>query len=197
MPYAHKKIGVYRIANPQSGKCYVGQSTNVPKRVADHFNLLRSNKHPNKHLQYAFNKHGEQSFEAHVEVECEDPADLDAIEEAFLQGDAWFEQPAEYNIAQFVRTPRRGVAHSEETRAKISATKQANPFDSANPEYRAKLREGQRRHYFSDPAFVAKIKTIVDNPHLTYVERARMVGTDTSTARKLALKYADLKGKLP
>ena len=56
--------------------------------------------------------------------------------------------------------------------------------------------EAQKKRFFSDPRFVAKIKFIVDNPDMSYAERARALGNDISAVRKLALKYGHLRGVL-
>lgn len=48
--------GIYIIVSPK-GKVYVGQSVNLRKRKYEHFRLLRSQKHSNKHLQRAYNKY--------------------------------------------------------------------------------------------------------------------------------------------
>ena len=119
MPYKIDTCGIYKLVNLATGQCYVGQSQRVKKRIKEHFRLLRGDKHPNQHLQNAYNKYGAANFVGEVEVECEHPDQLDALEEAFLTGDAWFDEPVVYNIADFAKAPMRGKAHSEETRQKI------------------------------------------------------------------------------
>jgi len=52
--------GIYQISGP--GKVYIGQSGHVEKRLKTHFKDLRKNRHPCKHLQNAYNKHGESKF---------------------------------------------------------------------------------------------------------------------------------------
>lgn len=55
-------IAVYRIYNTINGKSYVGSSISVQRRKYYHFNLLKRNAHPNKHLQSAYNKYGYSAF---------------------------------------------------------------------------------------------------------------------------------------
>jgi excinuclease UvrABC nuclease subunit len=31
------KAGIYKITNLETGKCYIGKSTNIKKRLTDHF----------------------------------------------------------------------------------------------------------------------------------------------------------------
>ena len=57
-----KRWGIYKILNKINGKFYIGSSRNIDKRLNDHKNLLRKEKHENKHLQSAWNKYGEENF---------------------------------------------------------------------------------------------------------------------------------------
>ena len=71
MLYVYNMKGIYKIINKVNGKYYLGSSQNFHKRKLRHFNELRKNKHHSIHLQRAFNKYGEKSFEF-VELEiCE------------------------------------------------------------------------------------------------------------------------------
>jgi group I intron endonuclease len=196
MPYAEDYTGIYRIVNTVSNKAYVGQSLRVKKRVQEHFRLLRLGKHTNTHLQRSYNKHGEDAFVWELEVLCEDASDLDLIENAFLQGDAYFNEPLAYNIADYAKVPMRGRFHTDETKQQISLAKRGRR-DHVTDRYRNSLSKGQSKRYHDDPAFVAKVRFIVDNPHMSYAERGRVVGADTSSVRKLALKYTPLKEALP
>ena len=196
MPYAQDHAGVYKIVNKATGQCYVGQSQRVKKRLKEHFRLLRWNKHNNPRLQHAYNKYGSDNFVGCVEVYCEDPNDLDLVEEAFISGEARFIEPVVYNISDFAKAPMRGKTHSEEARERIKAGRRATKFDYRSSEYRTTLSEAQKKRFFSNPTFVAKVKFLVENDHMSYAERGRAVGIDTSSARKLSLKYKHLKGAL-
>lgn len=196
MPYAQDVIGIYKIVNKATNACYVGQSQCVKKRIKEHFRLLRWNKHPNARLQNAYNKYGSHNFVWELEVVCEDTEDLDKIEEAFLSKEAWFDEPTIYNIADFAKAPMRNRQHSEEVRERIRIGRRASTFDYSSEDYRKRLSEAHQERWFSDPSFVAKVKYIVDNPDMTYAERARVLGKDISSTRRLALKYQHLKGVL-
>lgn len=196
MPYKIDVCGIYKIVNTATGQCYVGQSQRATKRIKEHFRLLRGGKHPNQRLQHAYNKYGPDSFYGEVEIECDTPDQLDALEEAFLKGDAWFEEPTVYNIADFATAPMRGKTHSEEVRERIRLGRRAATFDYRSPEYRATLSRAQMARFHADPKFVDKLRYILDHPELSYAERARRIGSNTSGVRKLALKYAHMKGTL-
>lgn len=196
MPYSKDICGIYLIKNEVSNGAYVGQSVSIRKRISEHFRLLRLGQHPNPHLQHSFNKYGEDSFSWSVEVECEDPCDLDVIENAFLSGEAVFPDPLTYNIATSAKVPMRGKRHTEDTKKKISFSKRKNMSYVKDPDYRKKLSLAQHNRFFSDPKFVEKVKFIVENQHMSYAERGRVLGCDTSAVRRLALRYHHLKGKL-
>lgn len=196
MPYKIDICGIYKLVNRATGQCYVGQSQRAQKRIKEHFRLLRHGKHPNQHLQRAYNKYGADNFYGAIEVECTDAGQLDALEEAFLKGDAWFEEPTVYNIADFAKAPMRGKTHSEEVRERIRLGRRATTFDFRSAEYRETLSKAQMARFHGDPKFIAKLKYVLDNGHMSYAERARQLNSDTSAVRRLALKYQHLKGKL-
>lgn len=52
----------------KNGKVYIGQSVEIEKRKGRHFRELKDGKHHNIHLQRAFDKYGEGSFE-HIIIE--------------------------------------------------------------------------------------------------------------------------------
>ena len=196
MPYANEVVGIYKIVNKATGTCYVGQSQRVKKRIREHFRLLRWGKHPNPRLQNSYNKYGADSFAWEIEATCENTDDLDVIENAFLSGEAWFEEPVVFNIADFAKAPMRNNRHSDEVRERIRIGRRATKFNYQSEEYSASLKKAHQERLFSDPQFVAKIKFIVDNPDMSYAERGRALGSDTGSVRKLALKYGHLKGVL-
>jgi group I intron endonuclease len=196
MPYKIDCCGIYKIVNKATNQCYVGQSQRVKKRLKEHFRLLRLGKHTNPRLQNAYNKYGAENFYGELEVECVNFEELDMLEDQFICGDAWFEEPTVYNIADFAKAPMRNKTHSPEVRERIRLGRRASTFDYRSPEYRATLSKAQMARSHADPKFIAKVNYILDNSHMSYAERARQLGADTSSVRRLALKYSHLKGTL-
>ncbi|MGI9142665.1 MAG: GIY-YIG nuclease family protein [Fluviibacter sp.] len=196
MPYAKPIAGIYKIVNTAKNECYVGQSQNVKKRIAEHFRLLRAGKHINPRLQNSFTKYGENNFDWSLEAVCEHAEDLDQIENAFISGEAQFVESNVYNIADFAKAPMRGKRHTEEAKQRIKAGRRASSFNYRSEEYRKTLSDAQHRSLFSDSKFVAKVKFIIENDSMSYAARGRAIGLDTSSVRKLYLKYKHKKGVL-
>lgn len=194
MPYKIDVIGIYKIVNTVTNQCYVGQSQKAKKRLKEHFRLLKLNKHTNQKLQNSYNKHGASNFYGSIEIECQTTEDLDNLEELFLIGEAWFEEITFFNISDFAKAPMRGRAHSAEAKERIKLGRNAATFNYQSPEYRKTLSEAQTARFHSDPKFVDKIRFILQNSHMTYAARAKLLNADTSSVRRLAIKYQHVKG---
>lgn len=63
--------GIYKIENRCNGKCYIGQSLDIHRRVNRHLNDLHNNKHYNGHLQDAWNKYGSDNFDVCIVELCD------------------------------------------------------------------------------------------------------------------------------
>ena len=62
--------GIYCIKNLVNQKKYIGLSNNIARRKREHLYTLRNGKHENKHLQYAWDKYGEENFSFYIIEEC-------------------------------------------------------------------------------------------------------------------------------
>jgi hypothetical protein len=58
----YKLGGIYSIVHTKSKRIYIGSASLFFKRWSEHRMNLRRNKHPNKRLQNAWNKYGEEAF---------------------------------------------------------------------------------------------------------------------------------------
>lgn len=125
------KPGIYRIINLITNKYYIGSASHPTKRQGNHFEQLRTNKHFNKRLQNAFNKHGEENFIWELLENCEKEELL--IREQYYLNTLLFAQEfinkqnkkfyeLGYNINPIAGSPK-GLKRSEETKAKIRANR--------------------------------------------------------------------------
>ena len=62
LPADFKCSGIYGIRHDASGRIYVGSSNNVRKRLNQHLRALVGKRHHSRHLQRAWNKHGQEAF---------------------------------------------------------------------------------------------------------------------------------------
>jgi group I intron endonuclease len=110
----NNKAGIYRISSP-SGKCYIGQSVDVSRRIYEHKNNLSNGRHDNQMLQRAFGKYGRDGL-VFEQIFCVfSPDDLTEFEQYFMDT-----ENSEYNICPAAGSTR-GLKLSAETRAKMSA----------------------------------------------------------------------------
>lgn len=111
---------IYEIRQTTTGKVYVGSTNNWKRRLGEHRSTLRSGRHCNKHLQSAWMKHGEQEFVFSVLEHLSDVSQIIAREQHWIDTT----QAAEigFNMCPAAGT-RRGVPHSAEHKARISAAK--------------------------------------------------------------------------
>lgn len=62
--------GIYAIVNIKKMRCYIGSSSKIKSRAAQHINDLKSNKHANRFLQEDFDNNAEFDFLILELVEC-------------------------------------------------------------------------------------------------------------------------------
>ncbi len=109
-------MGVYQIRNTINDKLYVGSSYNMNRRKYCHFSNLKYNKHPNKHLQRAYNLYGPLSF---VFEELEFCSQEQLLEREQYWVDTLWTSGRLYNKIRVVTANWRGKLHSKSTRQKM------------------------------------------------------------------------------
>lgn len=105
---------IYQILNKENNNRYIGSAKDFKRRKRTHLRLLRKGTHHSKHLQNAFNKYGEGSFEFLVLQELESSSYVFETENQFIR----LLRP-EYNVMQDVFS-HIGLKRSKETCEKIS-----------------------------------------------------------------------------
>lgn len=116
------KGGIYLITNKVNGKKYVGSTHNFELRWRGHRSMLNRKVHFNSHLQNAWNKYGEESFEFSI---------LETLDDSIDNFEQFLIEREEFNIKELdcikcgynTRTECNtniGLKWSEESRKKFS-----------------------------------------------------------------------------
>jgi len=127
-----KAPGIYRISiGPRT--FYWGQAENLRKRASNHLNSLRRGVHGNLRLQASFDKHGEVAYKYEVSLLC--PVEDLNMQEQFAL-DIFHGTPGCANVATVAEASRRGLKHSDESKAKMSAAQMGH---TVSDEARAKI----------------------------------------------------------
>lgn len=152
--YGMRVSGVYQIVNLVNGNCYVGSSVQIESRIFKHLSFLRRGDHANAHLQAAFRKYGEQSFDYILLESCE-RLEILAREQHYIDS-----LKPEYNICK-VAGNTLGVLHGPAAKAKMSAANMGNKRmlgKEHSEESKQKMRDKAvlRTHTESTKAKIAK-----------------------------------------
>jgi len=124
--------GVYLILNTKNGNRYIGSTVNLGERWRIHYYDLCHNKHANGHLQNAWNKYGESTFEFCPLFYC-DPELLLLFEQRTMDV-----LSPEYNIAA-VAGSNLGKKHSDESRARMRAACKRRNYKPLSEEHKANI----------------------------------------------------------
>lgn len=179
--------GIYSCTYIKTGKRYIGSSSNTKKRLREHLWALRSGLHKSPYLQNAWNKYGENAFKWDVEEFCE-------VKDLLLREQYYIDQGFVFNV-MMVAGNRQGVRHSDEAKAKMSATKK-------RPEY-AIPTSNRAKELWKNPVFTEKlisaIKMRLSDPVICAAHVAVM-NTPEATANRLSTqksqKYRENMSKL-
>jgi group I intron endonuclease len=116
----HLICGIYKIVNLINEKRYVGSSVDIIGRFFHHQCNLRHNHHPNKHLQNAWNKYGENNFDFIIIEECLE-SNLLERESYWMDQENVFDDDCGYNILSIARRHKgRREHHTQFHKEKIT-----------------------------------------------------------------------------
>lgn len=117
----HEAKGIWSLSHQEqeNGKVYVGSTIDLALRWATHKTNLRRGRHANSHLQFAWQKYGEEAFDFLV-LRLVVPDKLSDEEQRFFALFQATDPSKGYNICLNARNSL-GVKRSPETKAKLSA----------------------------------------------------------------------------
>jgi group I intron endonuclease len=160
---------IYKIRNVINDKFYVGSTVDSRKRFWAHRKALRLGNHDCIHLQRAWDKYGEDCFKFEVIEQLNSKEELYPAEQKWL--DEHFGKDYCYNVAAHADSPmrdaspeiraklaektkawlereghpRQGIAHTEESRAQMSATRTGKAAGTEHYRYGKTVSEETRK----------------------------------------------------
>lgn len=130
--------GIYIILHKKSKKWYVGQSEDIWKRWSVHKTGLKYGEHHCQHLQRMWNKYGEDAFLFKIVEEC-------PISKLDERETYWYYKcpPALLMNIYPPGKSARGFEHTDETKAKMSASAQVSANTPEQKEMRSERAKKQ------------------------------------------------------
>ena len=167
--------GVYQFLNLINGNRYIGSSSDVKYRVIIHIARLRGGYHPNKYLQNAWNKYGEQSFMVEAVEYTKSHLSCEQV---------WIDECSpEYNLT----ATATGIKHTKETREKISKGRSAWLKSGGADHLSKKITE-----LYTDPEYKARRKAGLDSDEtrakISAGVRAKVADKEWLAKRNAAIK---------
>ncbi len=149
-----KICGIYSITHIESGKKYIGQSQAIGDRWISHRSALRREKHPNRKLQNAWTKYGEQAFRFDIleKVSLDEEALCRAEQQWMVRLNPYYNLAPVGGTTRGLKHPPRsqefrrrmskiskGRRHSQETIELLKQRQAANPYRPSQA-HREKMR---------------------------------------------------------
>ena len=179
--------GIYQIKSLANGKVYIGKDSHIPKRCVTHYNTLKLNLHPNKHLQSSFNKHGEQAFEySWVPITVKTKQTLNTVEKLAI----YLAQSSNSKFGYNKTEGGDGGVPTKEARKAISKALLGKLLSTAHKKALSESRFGKKRKPFSEAHKKAMSKAQLGK--LLSVEHKQKI----SESLKVALSKPEIKKKM-
>lgn len=128
--------GIYQIRNTENGHIYIGSAVSISIRWNKHRHLLKKGKHHSKHLQSAWMKYGESSFEFSILERC-DKQNLVREEQKYIDS-----LRPEYNVCSIAGS-NLGIKLSAETKQKMSLVRIGMVFSDEHKMNLSKSHKGK------------------------------------------------------
>lgn len=139
---------VYCIENKINNKKYIGSTINFRRRINIHLHFLRNGKHCSKHLQSAWNKYGEDSFNIFMIEIIEDKANIILREQYWIDFYESHNDKNGYNINKIAYSCL-GVKRSEETKLKLSKLKIGFKASEETKKKLSDLSKGENNSFYN------------------------------------------------
>ena len=137
--------GVYIITCIPTSKIYIGSTYDFDKRWASHKSELNGGYHNNSYLQNAWAKYGKDSFTFSILQPVVNNSNLHVIEEEWIRIKDATNRDIGYNLAEVCGHKHfLGKKHSEESKAKMSASLKGKRVGEQNWGFGRKLPQETR-----------------------------------------------------
>lgn len=188
--------GIYRILNTHTQRFLVGSSKHVHTRLVDHLRYLRNNKHPNRHIQRAWNKSGEEAFIFEVIEPCSE--DILLERETYWIQTTW---EINYNINRDAKSPCAGRCHTKATKRKMSIAHKGKVYKPWSIESRKRRSEQMTGKQLSKEtrAKMSRTRKGRKETEMARQNRLEMMRTDeyrTKLSNTMKKVWAARKGKI-
>lgn len=178
--------GIYKITNIINNKVYIGSAFNLHNRIYIHCYLLRRNEHHNPHLQSAWNKYSESSFEFNV-IEICNRDDLLTREQFWLDEYKSYDNKYGYNICKIAGNTS-GRRFSEETKQKMRESRLGSKASEEAKIKMSKSRTGERNGMYGKNHTEESKKKMSENRKDTSGEKNHFYGKHHSEETKEKLR---------
>lgn len=135
--------GIYAIRNTVNGKIYIGSAIDIQARWRLHKHQLRSGKHHSYHLQRAWNKYGEATFDFIFLHKCP-PIECVVIEQVFINHYKTCNRTFGYNISP-VAGSSLGVKLTEEQNKRNALAQTGRKITEETRRKLSELRKGKKK----------------------------------------------------
>jgi hypothetical protein len=156
-----RKCGIYAISHVNTGNCYIGSSTDIQTRYAQHSSLLRRGKHPALRLQTDWDQYGEEAFVLIILEEVPDGVELRTIEQHYID-----EEAPVYNTDFTVKALSLRPVEEARVQRLIACLRQQAGIASQGA-------------YATDIQFAIDFGMVVPGPNYYLVSKAEMAGVTT------------------
>ena len=114
--------GIYAIERIETEDKYIGWSGTIENRFKKHLTQLKNNRHPNKYLQNAWNKYGEESFKFYIIDEYPPIQEILTLMEIYFVAyyDSFWEDGKGYNLTRGGEGAGLGYKPTEEEKLRNS-----------------------------------------------------------------------------
>jgi len=177
---------VYKIKNIVNGRCYVGSSEHIAKRISTHKYYLRHGIHDNVILQCDWDKYGEDNFKFSHVKQVFDMTLLLTREQYWMNELKAVELG--YNLSPTAGN-QLGFRHSEETKQVISQKSKERALTLFTAEVRDKIRQSKLGHEVSLETRQKIREKLLGKSYITEEGRQRISESHRGKQRALGYKH--------